>query len=101
MSGIQGLAARAAEIIERIGPGEQGEPTSTIHIDRLGDDLVMAHVTPSATLDARLTSRLLAMVADTVASEACVGAREVHCASSHPDDGLVFTYLLVATIRRA
>ena len=58
----------------------------------------MAHVIPSATLDVRQTARLLAVVADTVASEACVGPREVYCATSHPDDGPPFTYLLVATI---
>lgn len=98
MIDIAGFAAVAAEVLDRIGPGEPGEPTTLLTISRIGGDTVSAYVVPSPTLDARQTSRLLALVADTVAAEARVSPREVHCASSHPDDGPVLRYLLVATI---
>lgn len=97
MTDIKGLADRVAEIIARIGPGQPGEPTSHIAMDRLLGTIVLAHFVPSATLDARTISRTLALLADTVAAEAGVSPREVYCKTSHPDDGPL-TYLMVATI---
>jgi hypothetical protein len=97
MSDIKGFADRVAEIVERIGPGEAGEPTSSITIHRMHDELVVAHFTPSATLDVRTISRTLALVTDTVADEAGVSPREVRCKTSHPNDGPC-TYRLAATI---